>query len=266
MSAGTAAPRRFGAVNWLGLRTLFRRELRRVLVEYRDTVLGPAVSGLLFLAVFRLALGGAEGADDGATFLQFLAPGLVIFAACQRAFETAAASLIYDKLEGILADTLMAPLTPVERTLGYAGGAAASGLVIGAVVLAAMLPFVDLPLAAPAAVLFFAVGGTLLHALLGVLVGLWAERWDHYSASLTFLVIPFAFLSGTFYSIERLPAFGQQAVTLNPVFYVIDGFRYGFIGRADGSLAVGLAVVVAVDLLLFAAAWRLFAAGYKIKP
>ncbi|HLB79963.1 MAG TPA: ABC transporter permease [Dongiaceae bacterium] len=261
-----AAPRRFGAVNWLGLWTLVRRDLRRVLVEYRDTVLGPAVSGLLFLAVFRLALGGAEGADGGATLTRFLAPGLTIFAACQRAFETAAASLIFDKLEGMLADTLMAPLTPVERALGYAGGAACTGLLTGAVVLAAMLPFVDLPLAAPAAVLFFAVGGTLLHALLGVLVGLWAERWDHYSAALTFLVIPLAFLSGTFYSIERLPAVGQQVVALNPVFYVIDGFRYGFIGRADGSLAVGLAVVVMVDLLLFAAAWRLFAVGYKIKP
>jgi len=266
MSAGTAAPRRFGAVNWLGLRTLFRRELRRVLVEYRDTVLGPAVSGLLFLAVFRLALGGAEGADGGATFLQFLAPGLVIFAACQRAFETAAASLIYDKLEGILADTLMAPLTPVERTLGYAGGAAASGLVTGAVVLAAMLPFVDLPLAAPAAVLFFAVGGTLLHALLGVLVGLWAERWDHYSASLTFLVIPFAFLSGTFYSIERLPAFWQHVAHVNPFFYMIDGFRYGFIGYADAPVWLGAAVLAVADIALFAAAWRLFAAGYKIKP
>ncbi len=264
------APRRFGAVNWLGLWTLYRREVLRVLKEYRETMLGPMVSSLLFLAVFHLAIeyGGRGGSDPvgGVPFLQFLAPGLIILAVCQRAFETAAASLVFDKLEGIIADTLMAPLSPAERTLGYALGAATTGLLAGAAVAAVLLPFVDLPARAPAAILFFALAGALLHGLLGIVVGLWAAKWDHYSASLTFLVIPLAFLSGIFYSVRQLPELGQALVTLNPVFYVIDGFRYGFIGTADGSLAVGTALMVAINLLLAFVVHRLFATGYKIKP
>ncbi|WP_119462667.1 ABC transporter permease [Rhodospirillaceae bacterium SYSU D60014] len=265
------APRRFGAVNWLGLWTLYRREVLRVLKDYRDTVLGPAVSSLLFLAVFHLALGAGRGPDGsnlvgGVSFLQFLAPGLIILAISQRAFETVAASLIFDKHEGIIADILMAPLTPAERMAGYAASAATAGLFTGLVVVVLLLFFVDLPVRAPAAIVFFALAGALLHALLGILVGLWAEKWDHYSASLTFLVIPLVFLSGTFYSVQQLPELGQSLVILNPIFYIIDGFRFGFTGQAESSLAVGAILLLLVDLCLGAVVYRLFATGFRVKP
>src|SRR3546814_7187340 len=122
---------------------------------------------------------------------------------------------------------------------GYAASDVTSGLFTGLVVVVLLLFFVDLPARAPASILFFALTGALLHALLGILVGLWAAKWDHYSASLTFLVIPLVFLSGTFYSVRQLPELGQSLVTLNPIFYIIDGFRFGFTGQAESALAVG---------------------------
>jgi ABC-2 type transport system permease protein len=258
LPAGGAAPlpRRFGRVNWLGLWTLI----------YRDTVLGPAVSSLLFLAVFHFALGGAEARAGGVPLLQFLAPGLVMIAVCERAFETAAASLIYDKMEGIIADVLMAPLRPFERVLGYAASATLAGCVTGLGVLAALMAFVDLPAAAPACILLFAGAGALLHGLLGILVGLWGVKWDHYAASLTFCIIPLAYLSGAFFAVGDLPQAGRYVVLLNPIFYVVDGFRYGFTGQAEGSLAIGFGVLAVAISLVAWLAWRLFRIGYKVKP
>ncbi len=260
------AVRRFGIVNWRGLRALCARDLRRSLKQYRYSLLGPVVSSLLFLVVFQLALGTSNSALAAQTYAAFLAPGLVIFAICERAYGTAAEFLVYDKLEGIIVDTLMAPLTPAELTVGYACSAAIDGLITGAAVMAAMLLFVELPFASPWLALLFAVAGALLHGLLGVLIGLWSERWDHYTAAATFLVIPFAFLSGTFYPVSALPELGRTIVQLNPVFYVIDGFRAGVTGHADADTAVGLLVVGTVVLVLALATCRLLRIGYKIKP
>jgi ABC-2 type transport system permease protein len=260
------APRRFGAVNWRGLLSLMAKEIRRDLKGYLYSVLGPVISGLLFLAVFALARGPSGLYVGDLTLLQFLAPGLIVFAVCERAFGTASESLLFDKMEGILADTLMAPLTPLEIAVGYACSSAAIGIVTGAAVAVPMLLFIDLPIASWPLLLFFAVGGALMHGLFGTIVGLWAERWDHYAAALTFLVIPFGFLSGTFYSIAALPAAGEQAARFNPVFYVIDGFRAGSTGHADGSTTIGIAVIVLVVTGLGAIVYRLFRIGYKIKP
>jgi ABC-2 type transport system permease protein len=266
---GWRTPRRFGAVNWVGMWTLYRREVWRPLKEYRDTLLGPAVSSILFLAVFDLALSavgaGVHARLGGVAVLQFLGPGLIVFAACNRAFETAAGSLIYDKMEGMIQDTLMAPLTPGERTVGYALSAATSGLLAGLVVAAAVSVFVDLPVLAPAALLLFAFGGALMHAFVGIIVGLWATRWEHFAAALTFAVIPLAYLSGTFYPVGLLPQLGQRLVALNPVFYVIDGVRYGFTGTAESALLVGLLVVLGVNVGLAGIAQRLISRGYGVK-
>jgi ABC-2 type transport system permease protein len=259
-------PRRYGAVNWRGLLTLGLKDVRRSLKGYRYTLLGPVISNLLFLVVFQLALGDSTARVGTLGFLQFLAPGLIIFAVCERSFGTASESLLFDKQEGVLADTLMAPLTPLELTIGYAASAAGTGLITGVAVAAAILPFVALSVASLFLLLFFAIGGALMHGLVGIIVGLWAERWDHHTAAATFLVIPFAFLSGTFYSIQALPDLGRRLVSLNPVFYVIDGFRAGATGQADGSLTTGMTVVALVVLALAAGAHRLFQRGYKIKP
>ncbi len=267
-SVGRAAPlrRHFGRVNWLGLRTLAWRDLKRVLKDYRDTVLGPAVSSLLFLAAFHFAFGGGEARIAGMPLLQFLVPGLVTIAACERAFETAAASLIYDKMEGMIADVLMAPLRPVELVAGYAASATLAGCVTGLGVLAALMVFVDLPVERPAAIVLFAAAGALLHGLLGIVVGLWGVKWDHYAASLTFCIIPLAYLSGAFFAVGDLPAAGRAVVLLNPIFYVVDGVRWGFTGQAEGSLAFGAGILASAIGLLGLLAWRLFRIGYKVKP
>jgi ABC-2 type transport system permease protein len=191
-------PRRHGAVNWRGLWTLSRKDLLRGLKQFRYSVLGPVVSNLLFLAVFAMAQGRSGAYVGDLTFLQFLAPGLVIFAVCEAAYSTSSESLLFDKMEGMIADTLMAPLTPTELTIGYACSAAAMGLVTGAAVALPMLLLVSLPIASLPLILLFAGGGALMHGLLGIIVGLWSERWDHHAAALTFIVIPFGFLSGTF--------------------------------------------------------------------
>lgn len=262
------APRRYGAVNWRGLWALTLKDVRRGLKQYRYSVLGPVVANLLFLAVFVLARGRTDGAiyAGGLTFLQFLVPGLVIFAVCERAYATASESLLFDKLEGMIADTLMAPLTPAELTVGYAAGSAIMGLIVGTAVAIPMLLLIQVPIASAALILTYAAAGALMHGLFGIIVGLWAERWDHHTAAHTFLVIPFAFLSGTFYSVATLPALGERLARLNPVFYVIDGFRAGSTGHAESSPAVSLIVVALVVLALGLVAHRLFRIGYKTKP
>lgn len=265
-SVSAPRPREFSRVNWVGFVTLYRRELLRVVKSYPDSILGPTVLCLLYLAIFHFALGGEGVVMGGVPLMEFVAPGLAVYAVCERAFDTTSISILFDKLEGMIADLLMAPLNALERSLAYAGAAASTGLITGAVVLVAEALLIGLPVADPAAILFFALAGALLHALAGIIVGLWAARWDHYAAATTFFVLPFGFLSGTFYSIEALPPVGRFLVQLNPVFYVIDGFRYGFTGRADGSLAIGVAVLVAVDAVLLHVVYHLLRRGYRLKP
>src|SRR4029450_1058501 len=199
-------PRRYGAVNWRGLWTLFLKDLHRAYKSFRYSVLGPVVSNLLFLAVFALAQGRGRAYVGDLTFLQFLVPGLVIFAVCEAAYSTSSESLLFDKMEGMIADTLMAPLTPTELTIGYACSSAAMGLVTAAAVAVPMLFVGSLPITSLPLILLFAAGGALMHGLLGIIVGLWSERWDHHAAALTFIVIPFGFLSGTLFSVASLPA------------------------------------------------------------
>jgi ABC-2 type transport system permease protein len=263
--AAPAMPRRYGAVNWRGLWALCLKDLHRAYKSFRYSVLGPVVSNLLFLAIFAVARGSGAYVGD-LTFLQFLVPGLVVFAVCETAYSTSSESLLFDKMEGMIADTLMAPLTPTELTIGYACSSAATGLLTGMAVALPMLLAVPLPVPSLPLLLFFAVGGALMHGLLGILVGLWAERWDHHAAALTFIVIPFGYLSGTFYSVASLPPLAGSMARLNPVFYVIDGFRAGSTGRAEGSPLVGMAVVALVVLGLAICARRLFRIGYKLKP
>jgi ABC-2 type transport system permease protein len=260
-----AQPRRFGAVNWLGLATLAWREGRRGLKDYNYQVLGPIVSSLLYLGVFHLAMTTIGGGDLGA-MLAFIAPGLVVFVACEKAFENACGSLIFDKHERVIADLLMAPLSPIERVMGYLGGACAAGWVVGTAVAIAALLFAPLGWHDPLALVFFGLMGTVLHGLIGILVGIWAEKWDSYAAIHTFLLLPLAFLSGLFYRVDELPELGRNVLLFNPVYYVIDGFRYGVTGQASAPLVTGIVVLVAVNLSLFFLAWLWLRRGYRLKP
>lgn len=259
------SPRRLGPVNWVGLWTLYLKEVRRFAKVATQTVLAPLVTTLLFLAIFSLALGRAVDTIGGVPFLQFLAPGLVMMAMVQNAFANTSSSLLISKIQGNIVDVLMPPLSPGELTLGFAAGGVSRGLVVGVAVGLAMWVAVPFPLHHPGFVLFHAVAASLMLALLGVVGGICAEKFDQMAAMTNFVITPFAFLSGTFYSVERLPPVWRTVAHLNPFFYMIDGFRYGFIGHADGSLAAGLVVMTVVNLALWLLAYRLFAVGYKLK-
>ncbi|MGH6947479.1 MAG: ABC transporter permease [Kiloniellales bacterium] len=264
--AGTSLrPRQIGALNGRGLWTLYVKEVRRFLNVYTQTLLAPMVTTLLFLAIFTLALGRAMQQVGGVSFAEFLAPGLVMMAMVQNAFANTSSSILIAKVQGNIVDVLMPPLSAGELTLGFAAGGVTRGLVVGVAVTLGMWIFVPLTIHSLSAVLFYAVNASLMLSLLGMLGGIWSEKFDHIAAVTNFVITPFSFLSGTFYSIERLPEHLQVVAHFNPFFYMIDGFRYGFIGHADGSLALGAVVLLGTNLALWVTAHRFFATGYRLK-
>jgi ABC-2 type transport system permease protein len=264
-TSSTPLPRALGPVNWLGLWTLYLKEVRRFLKVATQTLLAPVVTTLLFLAIFTLALGRAIDTMGGVPFIEFLAPGLIMMAMVQNAFANTSSSLLIAKIQGNIVDLLMPPLTPGELTLGMVAGGVTRGLLVGAVTLLAMTPFAAFAVHDPFFILFHAVSACMMLSLLGVVGGIWSEKFDHLATITNFVITPFAFLSGAFYSAERLPGFWYTVAHLNPFFYMIDGFRYGFIGHADGSLVAGIAVLTATNLALWLLTWRMFAAGYRLK-
>ena len=265
MSPPAPRLRRFGAVNWIGFWTLYLREVRRFLKVSMQTVAAPVVTTLLFLAIFMLALGGNRRQIGGIGYAEFLAPGLIMMAMVQNAFANTSSSLMIAKVQGNIVDVLMPPLSPGELTWGFALGGVTRGVLVGLVVAGAMAVFVPLRLTAPGFALFHAFAASLLLSLLGLLGGIWADKFDHIATITNFVVTPLSFLSGTFYSIARLPEPWHGLALMNPFFYMIDGFRYGFIGHADGPIWTGLAVMLVINAALIAFCHLLIARGYKLK-
>ena len=262
----TPRPRPFGAVNWAGFLTLVRRGIHRFLRMIWGSLGGPAVSSLLFLAVFVLAAGADSEIVAGVPVIHFVAPGIVMLALGQAAFENAAFPVLDDKLEGMIGDLLAAPISPLELLAGYVVPAAFNALLTGGLIL--LIAHLLIGFAFPSLVwaLVFAAGSALLFALFGTLAGLWADRWEHYSIAETFVVLPLGFLSGTFFTMASLPEVAQRLIAANPVYYAIDGFRFALIGFGETSPFFGL-VALALPILGFGLlAWRLFAMGYKLKP
>ncbi len=258
-------PRIIGVVNWRGLWTLYVKEVRRFLSIFTQTLLAPVVTTLLFLAIFALALGGAGRQTAGVDYIAFLAPGLIMMSLMQNAFANTSSTILVSKIQGNIVDVLMPPLSAAELTLGIAGGGLTRGLMVA--VAAGLAVSVFAPLGANNLLIsvFYAVNGALMLSLLGMIGGIWAEKFDHIAAVTNFIIMPLSFLSGTFYSVERLPENWRFIADFNPFFYLIDGFRYGFIGHADGSLAVGAVVVLVVNVALWALTHRMFAVGYRLK-
>ena len=240
--------------------------MRRFLNVATQTVLAPVVTSLLFLAIFTLALGRSVPSLGSVSFAEFLAPGLIMMAILQNAFANTSSSLVIAKVQGNIVDLLMPPLSPSEQALGIACGGLTRGLVVGLAVGLGMWVFLPLGLFDPVLVLFHAVNASLMLALLGMVGGIWSEKFDHIAAVTNFVITPLSFLSGTFYSIERLPDNWHLIALLNPFFYLIDGFRYGFIGHADGSLWIGALVVLTVNAGLWTLVHRMIATGYRLKP
>ncbi len=255
------APRAIGAVNWIGVWTLWMKEVRRFLKVYFQTIIAPVVTTLLFLSVFALALGPVAAQVKGVPFVQFLSPGLIMMAIVQNAFANTSSSIIIAKVQGNIVDMLMPPLSAGEQTLAVALGGVARGVTVGVAVTLTMTLFVRIHVHAPLYIVFHAVAGSLMLSLLGMIGGIWADKFDHMAAVTNFIVTPLSFLSGTFYSIDRLPEGWHALALVNPFFYMIDGFRYGFIGHADGPLGLGLG---GGAVLLAAAPGLLLSAGMAL--
>lgn len=257
--------KRHANTNWLGLYTLYMREVRRFLKVYSQTIVGPIVTSLLFLAVFALALGRAVADVGGVSFLEFLGPGLIMMAIAQNAFANTSSSMVIAKVQGNIVDTLMPPFNAHELTFAIAMGGATRGIVVGLAVTIAVSFFVTLSVHDFAYIAAHGFMAAMMLSLLGTIGGIWADKFDQMAAMTNFVITPLSFLSGTFYSIQRLPEGVQTIAQLNPFFYMIDGFRYGFIGTSDADPLFGLGVVFAVNVVLWGVCWKMFDSGYKLK-
>ena len=254
-------------VNWGGLKTLYIKEVRRFFKVQMQTVWAPAVTTLLYLAIFTIALGRSGREVMGFHFADFLAPGLIAMAMVQAAFANSSFSLLVGKIQGNIVDYLMPPLSTGELLAGLVGASVTRAFFVGGAVWLAMLlwPGVSVEVRHPLLVLWFGLMGALLLSFLGVLTSIWAEKFDHAATVSNFVVTPLSLLSGTFYSVEQLaPAF--RAVShANPFFYVISGFRAGFLGASDSPLVVGAVVLFVLNLMMWAFCFGLLRSGWKIK-
>jgi ABC-2 type transport system permease protein len=248
-----------------GFNTLLYKELLRFWKVAFQTVAGPVLSALLYLIIFAQALGEHVRVFEGVPYTAFLVPGLVMMSILQNAFANSSSSLIQSKITGNLVFVLVTPISHFEFFGAYVLASVARGLMVGAGVLAVTIWFVELRLAAPLWALAFALLGSALLAVLGLLAGIWAEKFDQIAAFQNFLVLPLTMLSGVFYSIHALPPLWQRISHLNPFFYMIDGFRYGFFGASDVAPAASFAVVAVSLALLSAATLRLLKSGYKLR-
>jgi len=254
-------------VNWGGLKTLYIKEVRRFFKVQLQTVWGPAVTTMLYLIIFTVAMGRTGRMVLGHPFADFLAPGLIVMAMLQNSFANSSFSLLVGKIQGTIVDYLMPPLSTGELIAGLVGAAVTRAFLVGGAVWLAMAlwPGVSVEIRHPLAALWFGLMGALLLAFLGVLTSIWAEQFDHAAMITNFVVAPLSLLSGTFYSVEQLaPAF--RAIShLNPFFYVISGFRYGFLGVADSPLMIGAIGLLGLNVALWAICYSLLRSGWKIK-
>ena len=259
------ALRRFGRVNWLGVWTLYIKEVRRFLKILTQTILAPVTTALLFLTIFALAMGRIRADVAGIPFLNFLAPGLIMMSLMQNAFANTSSSLMIAKVQGNIIDVLMPPLSAGEQTFAFAMGGLTRGVLVAMACIAAIWMFVDFQILHPLALIYFALSGALMMALIGIMGGIWADKFDHIQALTNFVITPLAFLSGTFYSIGQLPEYAQDIARANPFFYLIDGFRYGFTGHADSNILIGVLFTLTLNAILWTAAYRMFSSGYRLK-
>ncbi|QGY00410.1 multidrug ABC transporter permease [Roseovarius faecimaris] len=257
--------RRFGRVNWLGLYTLASREVQRFLAVWTQTLLAPLVTAGLFMVIFSIAIGPRRGDVMGVPFTHFIAPGILMMTVIQNAFANTSSSIVISKVQGNIVDTLMPPLSAGEMVLGYMAGAVGRGVLVALAVASGLAVFLGLLPVYPLWALIFATLGAAFLGGLGIIAGIFANKFDQMAAITNFIVTPLAFLSGTFYSVQALPPGLYEATHLNPIFYLIDGFRYGMIGVSDSSPWLGLAVALLSTLAVGLVALGMFRRGYRLK-
>jgi len=257
--------KKIGNVNWIGFWTIYKKEVLRFLIVVIQTVISPLVTSLLFLLVLSLSIGNGRGDVLGYPFITFLAPGLIAMQVIQQAFSHTSSSIMIGKIQGNIVDVLYAPLSPGEITIATNLAACTRSLIIAISSIFVFEFFVELPFHSFFYIFVYTFLGSFILSSIGFIVGLWAEKFDHMASATNFIIVPLSFLSGTFYSIERLPNILQRISELNPFFYIIDGFRYGFLGVSDGSIKFGLFYLIFLSFITWFVAYILFKKGYKIK-
>ncbi|MBA1338547.1 MAG: ABC-2 type transport system permease protein [Pelagibacterales bacterium] len=255
----------FGYVNWIGFWTLYKKEVLRFLIVAIQTIISPLVTSLLFLLVLSLAIGNDRGEVLGFPFITFLAPGLIAMQVIQQAFSHSSSSIMIGKIQGNIVDILYAPLTAGEITLATNLAACTRSIIIAIVSIIVFSFIVDLKIHNFLSIFLYTFLGSFILSSIGIIVGLWAEKFDHMASATNFIIVPLSFLSGTFYSIDRLPDVLKNISEWNPFFYIIDGFRSGFLDTSDGSLNFGFFYLIILSFLMWFAAYILFKKGYKIK-
>jgi ABC-2 type transport system permease protein len=248
-----------------GTRTLLYKEVLRFWKVAFQTVAAPVLTAMLYLLIFGHVLEGRVTVFGSIGYTSFLVPGLVMMSVLQNAFANSSSSLIQSKVTGNLVFLLVTPLSHWAWFVAYVGASMARGLAVGSGVLLVTLWFVPLAAAEPLWIVVFAIAGAAIMGALGLIAGLWAEKFDQIAAFQNFLIMPMTFLSGVFYSVHSLPPFWQGVSHLNPFFYIIDGFRRGFFGASDVSPWISLAVVAASLALVCALGVHLLRIGYKIR-
>lgn len=255
----------YHGINGLGTWTLYKRETWRFLKVWNQTIIAPIVTTLLFLAVLLLALGGHARLVGGITYEQFIAPGLITMAVVQNAFANTSSSLMLSKIQGVIVDLLMPPLSPGEITFSLLMGGITRGVLVGIAVGAAVYLFVPATLHSFWLLLYYVFAASMMLSLLGIFTGVWSQSFDQVAAITNYIITPMAFLSGTFYSVHDLPEFWRNLCHWNPFFYMIDGMRYAITGHADGNVSVGVAVLLAVNALLWCGCLWIIRTGYRLK-
>ena len=254
-------------LNTEGLKTLYLKEVRRFFKVQLQTIWAPAVTTLMFLVIFAVALGRGDILILGVPYADFLGPGLIVMGMIQNSFANTSSSILVAKVQGSIIDVLMPPLSAGELMLAWVGGAVTRAWLVGLAVwmVMAVAPGVNVPMKDPLLVLYFGTMGAILLALLGILTGVWADKFDHAAAATNFVIQPLTLLSGTFYAVERLGPTVAGIAHANPFFHVIDGFRAGFIGVSDGPLGQSALLLALVNVSLWFLCYRVVKSGWKLR-
>lgn len=252
-------------INFIGLWTLYMKEVRRFFKVYNQTIVAPVITALLFLAIFNLAMGKNIPNVGPVPFGAFMASGLIMMSVMQQSFANTSSSFIMGKVLGTLIDYLMAPLSPGEITFGMVMAGVTRGIVVGIMTGIAISIFVPIEIHSWVILIFFITSSSMLMSLLGMFTGIFAETFDQSAAITSYIITPLSFLSGTFYSVANLPPFWHTVSHYNPFFYMIDGFRYGITGYSDGNITIGICTIIGSNILMWVLVHRLLAKGYRIK-
>ncbi len=257
--------RSFKGFNWIGFLTLYKKEVKRFFNVFAQTILAPAVTTLLFYIIFTLSLDRNFLITGNFNYSEFLAPGLICMAIMQNAFANTSSSILISKVQGNIVDVLMPPISELELTFSYSLGGVTRGLLVGLSVSILIYLFVPVKIFNIAIIIYFAIFSSLLLSLLGILCGIWAKKFDHMASITNFIILPLTFLSGTFYTIDRLPAFWQFLANWNPFFYMIDGFRFGFLGQGDSNLITGCIILLILNFIFLILTIFIFKKGYGLR-